>query len=567
MSRELLSAGVELDSETEREREARLEELKRELVTMAARGDVSALIDKTLGVVLSLERENERLSWRLLRALRYRFGRQTEKLSQEELAQFCLALGGTAADAAAPEPQVPVAPLVDAAAVDPPEKEKTKTKRNRKKGGAIVLGPTVERIVTAVPVVAEERACALCGKDKLPMPPVEHETIEFVPARVVVRVERREQLACASCRKDVSVAPRVAPVNERRIGASMHAKLLLDKCANGMPLDRQRRELVRMGADIPANTIASCWAYATDALEPVALATLADVLASPVLGADDTHLRTLDRTAKGGIFRGRFWCFVGTNGEIGDQERVAYGYAPSWEAEEIQHWFSSVDGFVQCDAYAGYGAECEGEDGETVVAVPDERRLGCMMHVRSKFHAALLGKDHRAAVGLKCIADLYEIEAHCKEAGLDAAARGAVRASRSLPLLDAFDTWVDALHPRLLPRSPLRQATQYAKNQRAFVRRAFEDGRFEIDNGRTERRIRPFAMGRRGFLFTGSVRGGERLAIAYTLVDNCLLLGLDPQRYLEDVLTKLAAGWPIRRLSELTPHGFLAHHRSEQGKA
>jgi hypothetical protein len=149
---------------------------------------------------------------------------------------------------------------------------------------------------------------------------------------------------------------------------------------------------------------------------------------------------------------------------------------------------------------------------------------------------------------------------------LDATARGDVRRARSVPLLDELDRWVDDMHPRLLPKAPLRQATQYAQNQRDFVRRTFDDGRFEIDNGRTERRIRPFAVGRRGFLFTGSRRGGERLAIAYTLVDNCILLGLDPQPYLQDVLTKLASGWPMRRLSELTPHRWMAEHLPEKQK-
>jgi len=567
MTRGLLSAGIELDAATERERETRLETLKGELLKMATRGDVAALIDKTLGVVLELERENERLSWRLLRALRYRFGRQSEKLSREELAQFCLALGGSEAEAAAPEPLVPAPPPETRAseqAAEPNAKPKT---RNRKTGGAIVLAPSVERIVTDVPVPADERACALCGKAKSSIGPVDHERIEFIPAKVVVYIERREQLACTACRKDVSVAPRVAPAIDRRIAPSMLAKLMTQKCANGMPLDRQRRELARMGADIPDKTIASCWAYATDALEPVALVTLADVLGSAIVGADDTHLKTLDRHAKGGSFRGRFWCFVGTDGSVGAQERVAYGYAQSWKPVEIQEWFSAIDGIVQCDAYAGYAAECEDDDGDTVIAVPDERRLGCMMHVRSKFHSALLGKDKRAAVPLKLIADLYAIEAQCKVDALDATARGDVRRARSVPLLDELDHWVDELHPRLLPKAPLHQATQYAQNQRIFVRRAFDDGRFEIDNGRTERRIRPFAVGRRGFLFTGSRRGGERLAVAYTLVDNCILLGMDPHPYLEDVLTKLGCGWPMRRLSELTPHRWLAEHLPEKQKA
>jgi hypothetical protein len=569
MPRGLLSAGIALDPATEREREARLETLKGELLTMATRGDVAALIDKTLGVVLALERENERLSWRLLRALRYRFGRQSEKLSPEQLAQFCLALGGSEAEAAAPQPLVPTpAPEAPAGQESSAQPEpKPKKTRDRKTGGAIVLAPSIERVVTDVAVPSDESACALCGEAKSPMGPVDHERIEFVPAKVVVHIERREQLACSACRKDVSVAPRVEPAVDRRIAPSMLAKFMTQKCANGMPLDRQRRELVRMGADIPEKTIASCWAYATDALEPVALVTLADVLGSTIVGADDTHLKTLDRHAKGGVFRGRFWCFVGTDGSVGAQERVAYGYAPSWKAEEIQEWFSAIDGVVQCDAYAGYSAPCEGDDGETVVAVPDDRRLGCMMHVRSKFHAALLGKDKRAAVPLALISDIYAIEAECKSQGLDATARGDVRRARSIPLLDKLDAWVDDLHPKLLPKAPLREATQYAINQRVFVRRAFDDGRFEIDNGRTERRIRPFAVGRRGFLFTGSRRGGERLAVAYTLVDNCILLGVDPQVYLQDVLTKLACGWPMRRLSELTPHRWAAEHLSEKREA
>ena len=62
----------------------------------------------------------------------------------------------------------------------------------------------------------------------------------------------------------------------------------------------------------------------------------------------------------------------------------------------------------------------------------------------------------------------------------------------------------------------------------------------------------------RNYLFTGSARGGERLAAAYTLVDNCTLLGIDPYLYLLDIIRKLEAGWPMRRLSELIPSAWAA---------
>jgi hypothetical protein len=62
------------------------------------------------------------------------------------------------------------------------------------------------------------------------------------------------------------------------------------------------------------------------------------------VGADDSHLKTLDRTAKNGVFRAHLWCFVGTDGTVGGRETVAYGYTASWNAEEIADWFSSIDG-------------------------------------------------------------------------------------------------------------------------------------------------------------------------------------------------------------------------------
>jgi hypothetical protein len=345
----------------------------------------------------------------------------------------------------------------------------------------------------------------------------------------------------------------------RKVGSSFLAKLLADKCALGLPLDRQRRDFDRMGLHMPDKTMASYWAYSTDILSPVALSVTGNVFASHTVGADDSHLKTLDRMAKHGIFRGHLWCFVGTDGTVGGPEMVAYGYTSSWNAEEITDWFSSIDGWIQCDGYAGYSSEVEDDDGETSIAVPDDRRLGCGMHIRSKFHAALLAKDRRAVIPLKFFADLYLIEAECKADGVDAKTRGEIRRVRSLPILDQLDAWVDSTHPTLLPKSPLRRATTYAINQRIFFRRCFSDGAFEIDNGRTERRIRNYAVGRRNFLFTGSVRGGERLAVAYTLVDNCLILGIDPRRYLQDTIDKLERGHALSRMSELTPASWAAN--------
>jgi transposase len=573
----LLAAGVPLDVDLEIERQERLEALKARLAKMFTEGRGAEALDQVMDTLAGLERANEQLTWCVLRANRFRFGRSTEKLSREQLNQLLVALGGEeSATAPGAEPTVPAPaepeqvddpPTADAsepAKATPDEGEKKPKKRKRVR--SMKVGANVERNVTVVPLSKEECTCALCGAEMKVFGYVEHERLRYVAAKIVLDVERREKAGCERCRKDVSVAPRAqAPAVVRKVDASLLAKLVAEKCVLALPVDRQRREIARLGLDIPDKTLQSYWAYTTDLLEPVADANLSLAFGKSIVGTDDSLLKTLDKSSNNGVFRGHLWCFVGTDGTVASLETIGYGYTPSWEATEITDWFSAIDGFIQCDGYAGYGREVEldDEDGKTVVAVPPERRLGCGMHIRSKFHAALLGNDRRAAIPLKHFADLYLIEADCKSRSLDADARGQERRRLSLPILDALDGWVDALHPKLLPKSPLRRATTYAINQRGFFRRCFDDGRFEIDNGRVERRIRMFAVARRNFLFTGSARGGERLAAAFTLVDNCLALGADPERYLVDVIEKLERGWPLRRLSELIPQNWAAEQAAE----
>jgi transposase len=575
MPRDLLSAGIALDADNELERQQRLEALKAELTRMFAIGQGASAIDQMIGGMLKLERENERLAWRVLKAERYRFGRSSQKLAPDELAQLFLAIGGdpaavapgATAELAVPAPETPE--QVEANAADTSNDEEVSPtprspKKKRRRVQRMHASPGVERDDQLVPLTDEERICALCGREKKVFGYVEHETFLYVPAKIIAKCERREKAGCIHCREEMSVAPRADVPNViRKVDASLLGKLIADKIDLALPVERQRRQIARLGLHIPDKTLGSYWAYGTDLIEPVAIAAFAEVLGDSIVGLDDSHLKTLDKSSKHGVFRGHLWCFVGTDPGRTPSERVAYGYTPSWQADDIVDWVSAIDGFMQCDGYAGYSSEFEDEEtGETRIVVPDERRLGCGMHIRAKFHDALLAKDKRAAIPIQHFVELYQIEAECKSQGLDVAGRAAERRRRSLPILNAFDAWVDDLHPKLLPRSALRRATTYAINQRPFFRRCFEDGRFEIDNGRVERRIRNFAVGRRNYLFTGSVRGGERLALAYTLVDNCKLLGVDPYRYLVDIITKIEAGWPMKRLSDLVPWRWVASQQS-----
>ena len=582
----LMTAGIPLDGCFERERQQRLEKMKAQLNALISMGRGAEAVDQMLLAVIELERANERLTWRIMRANRYRFGRSSEKLTPEELQQMVLAFGGDEASAAEASPSVPVPAepeqqadeegLSDDSATGDKSDEslkRTSPKRKRRKSVARMwFGENVEQNITISKVPDEERYCSGCEAEMDPISEVRHENIRYEPAKIVVDVVIREKVACKRCRSDIDVAPRVnAPAVVRKVDASLLAKLVAEKCALALPVDRQRRELENLGLHVPYNTLQSYWAYSIDLLEPIAVACLSEAFGCPIVGVDDTHLKTLK--PKGGTFRGHLWCFVGGDGALNGQESVAYGYTPTWDATEIVDWFSAIDGFIQCDGYAGYASEVEveseatdadGQPTKTVVAVPNERRLGCGMHIRAKFYDALKANDKRANVPLKHFLELYAIERECKNQQLDVEARHRQRLERSLPIVKEFYDWIHDIHPKLLPKSPLRRATTYAINQQEFFERCFSDGRFEIDNGRVERRIRLFTVARRNFLFTGSPRGGERLAAAFTLVDNALLLGINPEHYLVDVIRKLERGWPMSRLSELTPRCWAAQQALEQ---
>jgi transposase len=529
-----------------------LEELRRLLASVTSERDALASQHQTLAsthaAVLSerddIAAENQWLKLRVKQLAARLYGRKSERLTKEQRKQLVLELGGTEAQALAEDP---VLPTPDRADEEPGDDDQSKSKK-RSRARSMAVAADVERVVDAtVQVPPEERACSHCGVEMEFFDYVEHERIEYVPAKVVVHVERREKRACKQqgCKGEAVTAERLSePTSPLRVGASMLAELIESKCDDAMPVHRQCDRFARLGFTLPEPTAYGYFRYGTELLVPIAEALLGHILAeSTWVGVDDTGLDVLDRHRKGGKYRGHLWCFRSDSGLL------AYQFTESWRADEVAEWFSLLgdDAYAQVDDYKGYGSVVNGR-----IVVPPERRLGCMMHVRRRFFDALKLGDKRAAKPIEWIKALYGVEAAARERPPDE--RLALRVEHSLPVLDAFDAWVDEHEKPLGKTGKLAEAVRYAKQQRQYVRRCFSDGRFEIDNGAVERAIREPVIGRKNFLFTGSKAAGVRLAAAYTLVQSCRVLGIPTREYLIDVIRKLEAGWPARRLAELMPH-------------
>jgi hypothetical protein len=120
-------------------------------------------------------------------------------------------------------------------------------------------------------------------------------------------------------------------------------------------------------------------------------------------------------------------------------------------------------------------------------------------------------------------------------------------------------TWLVALKPTVLPKSPLGDAIGYTLRQWDPLTRYLDDGALAIDNNRVERQMRTVAVGRKNWMFAGSAEGAQRAATIYSLVCTCDVLGIEPWAYFKDVLQRVAESHDP---AQLTPRLWKAARNS-----
>jgi hypothetical protein len=247
---------------------------------------------------------------------------------------------------------------------------------------------------------------------------------------------------------------------------------------------------------------------------------------------------------------------------MGTSPLVAFEFTETWCADDVAPWIESIDGFIQCDDYGGYSSMRQRTDGTKTPLVPPDKRLGCWMHTRRPFHTAFKAGEKHAILGLAHIKEIYAIEQEAREKKMTPAERLDLRQSRSKPIGEEFFAWVLKQEALVRPSSYLGKAVGYALQQKDFVMRCFDDGRFELDTGRVERQIREPVIGRKNYLFSGSPEAAKRLAGVYSLVCSCANLGINTRAYLVDIITRLQAGFPLRQINRLRPDIWAQEHPS-----
>lgn len=368
----------------------------------------------------------------------------------------------------------------------------------------------------------------------------------LIVARIKYRVagDSPETTQLATAPMPPQVLPRAL------VCVSLLARIIVDKYADGLPLNRQETRFSRLGVPLDRGTMcrwiehagATAGATVIEAMRKEALenafciATDATgVLVQPI--ADGTRKPCR---------RGHY--FV----QIADDDHVFFEYTAKEDSAAVGELFKGFSGYVQADAKSVFDIlfrppEAAGTDAD----LPVPKEVGCWSHARRKYWEATVAKDAIAREGLARLGRLFALERKWKDR--TPAERKALREQHARPHLDAFFQWAEVEYERVKDqRGLLRSALGYSVRQKAALLRYLDDGRLEPTNNGSERQLRRIGTGRNAWLFVGSDDHAQAAGHLFSLIASAHLHHLDPELYLRDFF-RVLPHWPRDRYLELAP--------------
>lgn len=372
------------------------------------------------------------------------------------------------------------------------------------------------------------------------------EKLDYTPGVFTVHRHVRGKWVCACC-QTLKQTPVDAHIIDKGIPTTgLLAQVLVAKYADHLPLYRQEAIYARAGVPLSRSTLAHWVGSCGVQLQPLVDALRKEVLAHKVVHADETPVQVLKRGSErdGKTHRAYLWAY--TPGRHEQMKAVVYEFCESRAGKHAREFLKGWSGTLLVDDFAGYKQLIGGQIAEA----------GCWAHARRKFfelHAA--NKSQIAVQALEQIGQLYEIERQVQGAPADERLR--IRQQQGRPVVDKLKGWLTDNRTKVPEGSATAKAIDYSLRRWQALTVFVDNAQVPIDNNWVENQIRPIALGRKNWLFAGSLRAGERAAAVMSLIQSAKLNGHDPHAYLKDVMDKLPC-WPNSRILELLPHRWQA---------
>ena len=347
----------------------------------------------------------------------------------------------------------------------------------------------------------------------------------------------------------IIAAPRpLHPLGKCQVSTRLLAQIMIGKYADGLPLYRQQGIFKRYGEELDRGNMAH-WMIrlGDDVFKPLMTLMREHQNQSDYLQADETRIQVLKETGK--TAQSDKWMWVVRGGPPG-QVVTLFEYDPSRSGEVPERLLPDFRGILQVDGYSGYARLCQ-KNGIT--------RIGCWDHARRKFVEAVKaagnkrasGKVTKADVAVGMIGKLYRIERQIKD--LDTAEKYRHRQQLSVPALNELKAWLEKNTSRVMKGSLTRKAMEYCLNQWESLIGYCQRGDLHISNVLAENAIRPFAVGRKAWLFADTPQGARASATCYSLVETAKANELDPYTYIHYLLEHVATADSLEKWEALLP--------------
>ena len=496
------------------------------------------------GKALLRQREStiEQLQERIHLLLSARFGASSEKVSDAQLGLFNEA-EETHEDEDEDE--------ASAAEIEVPAHRRARAKRKP-------LPADLPRVVVVHDLAEEDKVCPHDGTRLVLMGEgmfEQSEQLDIIPAQLRVLVHQRLKYRCPCCQGHIKTAPMTAqPIPKSLASPGLLAYIATAKFVDALPLYRQVAQFERIGISMSRATMASWMIRCGTLLTPLINLLREALHESGHIHMDETTLQVLKEPGQSPPSKSYLWAQC--NGEP-SRPIVLFDYDSSRSGEVPRRLLEGFEGILQTDAYAGYNG---------VVREQGLTRLLCWAHARrhlvevikaagvnpNKLPPKPPDKLRRALKALNFIKTLYAIERRLRDKPPEERYR--VRQAESVPVLDKLRAWLDEMRPKVTPKSKLGEALAYLHNHWRGLIAYCDDGRYHIDNNAVENAIRPFCIGRRGWLFSDTPAGATASARLYSLVQTAKANRLEPYAYLRHVFTELPKAQSLQDIEALLPY-------------
>ena len=525
----------ELAAEAERERrEHEQRALKDAETILSLRSEIAALKEERARTVEELrarlrasDRENLRLVELIKRANARAFGAKSEKIHPHQSALF------NDVDSLAPDD-----------AFDDDDEEKPAPPRPRRKRKKIDWSRFDTTVVEHV-MEDGEAICPRCGDTLEEMGYDVRHIVHIVPAHLEVEEHRIRKYRCRHCcdanaagEDAPSVIVRaqgpVPPLDKSPAGSTLLAHILTQNYVLSQPIYRIADDLSSsLGLPFSRQTLAG-WVIraARTYLAPLADAMAQRLRSRDLIHIDETTVQVLKEPGRSPTTKSWMWVFAAAQD---DDPLYVFKYDPSRSRKVPKTFLEGFSGTVITDGYRVYDDLGEGI-----------RRSACAAHIRRKLLDALKAEtpagapppeNTPAAVGLGFLEKIYMLERRWKD--LSPEKRLERRREKLAPVMDKFEAWAKQAVLSTEKGSLIGRALSYAIGEWPHLRLILEDGRIPIDNNLAERAIRPFALGRKNWLFSDTPHGADASAAAYSVITTARAAGLDPYAYLTWLLTEM----------------------------